>query len=545
MTSRIQQFPPPLLPPAIQGPGDIEPMLAKASEALNQKNAPLALACFRAVMIYCRSAFLRGEVISGDMQRIAWQMMDMAIAARHFIMALSVARQLYIDQAGSEKQKFFAAANWLQLLIKLQHGWRAKKLAKQLQESLPASNQGEINWINIQLADMAMQEGEFAKATKLLSGLNEANLSKHDKEWLWRINSFSYLHMGDYGRGFHFYEHRAEMADPAFPYFKLNLLHDANKKWAGQATGTLLITAEQGLGDVLQFVRFLPALQLPGKPLAKKIIFEVPAPLISLLQQSRILQQGGTDIELLPFDDKPSVNVHPTPIIDHWCLLNSLPFLLQEKIPQPLDEKSMLPFYQPPQSYLTPLIPKDKDFFSRLPSFMRAKKYKVGVVWATSVGGPSGVSRTMALKDFWPLFANNDIMKSVDFYSLQLGLGQKEISAHGMGGFIYDISPAIKDFADSADIVKELDLVIAVDTAILHLAGGLKKHSFVLLPQNHDWRWGRPATKNWHGIKEAGTSFWYPETHVVFRQEKMGDWHTVVNRVGDCLLAFLNKQLHK
>lgn len=532
----IQQFPAPLIPPIIQDKALLTPTLQSASSAMAQKNYPTALAQFRAVMHYAENAFLQNEEIAGDIEKIWWQILSLAINARHYEIALMVSRKLYINalnQQQPDTKKILFGSNWLQVLIKLNRGQQAKLLAKDLLQYLsnqePSANQqSQTKWIYMQLADLAMKENDFATAIAIMKKIDEKKLSPPDVNNFWRIYSFACLKFGDYQTGFHYYEYRAMMADPAYPYFPDNPLHEKNKKWLGQATDNLLITAEQGLGDALQFVRFLPAI----KPYVKKIIFELQPPLISLLQQSPVCH----GVVLMPFGTQPSQQ------IDHWCFLNSLPFLLQEKISPPYNEMAMQPFYQPPQPYLK--IQK-KDFFANMPSVIQRKKYKIGLVWATSVGGPSGEARTMRLIDFAPLLADEKIVKSVDFYAMQLGSAQQEITAQGFSGIIHDLSPAMKNFADSASIIESLDLLITVDTAVVHIAGGLGKKTFVLIPLKHDWRWDKLTKKNWHGIKNATSSFWYPESHVVFCQTADGDWSEVMVAVKSCLLNFLNKHSQK
>lgn len=522
----IQQFPPPLALPHIADAGRIDHLLTTASQAMGD-NHPLALAHFRAVLHYCQKSFLRNEKISGDVEKICWQVLGLAIAARHFPMAMAMARHLYIV-ADNNQKKFDAGCNWLQLLIKLTRPVQAKKLAAHLLLNLlPPDHPQQADWVTIQLADLAMQQHDFPEAIKLLRSLekNQSRLNQIDLGYYWRINSFSYLHHGDYKNGFRFYEHRGEMADPAFPYFPLNPFHEKGKEWPGQQTDVLLISAEQGLGDAMQFVRFLPAI----KHLAKKIILEAQPALQNLLQQS----PACDGITITPFGYIPSRT------IDHWCFLNSLPWLLQEKIAKPLDkssdENSMQQFYQPAKPYLTTtaVAPQVID--------KRNKKYNIGLVWATSVGGPSGAARTMELTDFLPLLTDKKIADQVNFYSLQIGAAQQHIADCGFGSVIRDLSPYLTDFSITAAVVKELDLVIAVDTAILHLAGGLGRKCFVLIPHQHDWRWGKKMLKEWHGIKNASASYWYPDTHAVFRQEKMGDWHKPVMAIQSCLLDFLSR----
>jgi ADP-heptose:LPS heptosyltransferase len=123
-----------------------------------------------------------------------------------------------------------------------------------------------------------------------------------------------------------------------------------------------------------------------------------------------------------------------------------------------------------------------------------------------------------------PLSALRPILNIRDtrFYSLQLGPEAEQITAAGAEKTIIDHTQQIADFADTAALMMELDLIISVDTAVAHLAGALGKPVWTLLPFVPDWRWGL----------DSETTPWYPIMRL-FRQPKLGDWDSVIQRVAD------------
>ena len=112
------------------------------------------------------------------------------------------------------------------------------------------------------------------------------------------------------------------------------------------------------------------------------------------------------------------------------------------------------------------------------------------------------------------------------FFSLQKGAGEDEAANPPAGLPLVNLAPQIADFADTAAIVANLDLVISVDTAVAHLAGAMGKACWILLPDyKTDWRW----------LSGRSDSPWYPDVMRLFRQPRMGDWTTVVAEVGTAL----------
>ena len=253
---------------------------------------------------------------------------------------------------------------------------------------------------------------------------------------------------------------------------------------------TILVTDEQGFGDTLQFCRYLPLLKQRGA----RVIFSVHKVLEPLFQHweaKDVLITHGMEV----------------PAYDYYCSIFDLPHLFGttlETIP------STVPYL--------PILPPDEATF--LPSDGRPK---IGVVWGGSPAHANDTRRSIPLKLFSELFKETHYQ----FYSLNRDMkaGDAELLPQLP---VIDLAPRIKNFADGAKLIGQLDLVITCDTATAHLAGGLGIPVWVMLPFAPDWRWLTDRTDN----------PWYPQARL-FRQPKISDWESTVRFVQDALKAGL------
>ena len=289
---------------------------------------------------------------------------------------------------------------------------------------------------------------------------------------------------GDLQRGFKEYEWRWQIPDA-----KPRDL--AGPAWKGEDLPgkTLLVYAEQGFGDTIQFVRYLPL--LVGR--ADRIVLECQEPLARLFRSSPACQ----DVSVVSRD------VDPLPEYDVHAALLSLPHLTG-----------------------TPLVPAETPYLGspddkpRIAN--RSNGLHVGLVWAGKPSHRNDRNRSLTLADLAPLLE----VSGAHFYSLQFGDPAENVEVLGYSALIADLRPAIKDFADSAALAGSLDLVITADTAPAHLAGALCRPVWTLLPFAPDWRW---QTKR-------NDSPWYP-TMTLFRQTAPRQWEDVVARMADALRA--------
>jgi tetratricopeptide (TPR) repeat protein len=256
---------------------------------------------------------------------------------------------------------------------------------------------------------------------------------------------------------------------------------------------TLLIHAEQGLGDSIHFCRFLPMVIRKGG----KIILEVQGELVRLFKQTEIL----AGIEIVPRESKAGPKVP----FDMHIPLMSLPWLLG-KINPAVDHDVVQPPYIKPNPSLA------EQWKTR---FAPGDKLKIGIAWAGSKTNKNDRHRSITLKSFAPL-----LRVDADFYNLQFGPPAQQIADPPKGMNLIDFTPMIGDFADTAAMVPNLDLIVTVDTAIVHLAGAMSLPVWAFLQFTPDFRW----------LLQGDTSLWYPSVRL-FRQTTFGDYNEVVERV--------------
>ncbi|MDP6595415.1 MAG: tetratricopeptide repeat protein [Candidatus Poribacteria bacterium] len=249
---------------------------------------------------------------------------------------------------------------------------------------------------------------------------------------------------------------------------------------------TLLIYSEQGLGDTIQFVRFLPTLAKMGN----KIAIQCQDQLKTLLQP---LESLSHLVGVFNSTDK-------LPHFDICLPLMSLPYVLG------ISHPDKIPNYVP---YLYP----NQDNCYDLPN---SPNLKVGLVWAGNPSHKNDRYRSIELKQFIPLFKIPDC----EFYSLQVGERVSELRIIDKERSIVDLGEKFADFSDTASALSQLDLLISVDTSVAHLAGAMAKPVWNLLPANPDWRW----------LLDREETPWYP-TMRLFRQKELGQWDDVIEKI--------------
>ena len=291
------------------------------------------------------------------------------------------------------------------------------------------------------------------------------------------------LMAGDYRAGFVEYEWRLELDGGAVSHFSTPM-------WDGAPLDgtTVLLHAEQGYGDTLQFIRFAPLVAARGG----RVILACQEPLRSLLSEV----EGVAETVALD---------GPVPQFEYHAALASLPHILDVN-PENLPAAAA---YVPPSA-----APWQLD----APADVRLK---VGLAWAGSPANKINRRRSCAFEFLRPLLARRDIA----CYGLQVGPASEDISGDDA---IEDLSPRLGDFADTAAAIGGLDLVISIDSAVAHLAGALGHAVWVMLSHGGDWRY----------LREAEDNPWYP-TMRHFRQPAPGDWPSVIAAIEEALDGFI------
>ena len=271
-------------------------------------------------------------------------------------------------------------------------------------------------------------------------------------------------------------------------------------QWQGESLAgkSLAIWTEQGYGDYVQFVRYAPLVKAHG--ISRLTVVCLP-PLKPLLETT-----AGVD-EVI--DDLDSVPVH-----DYWAFPLSIPLQLNtllETIPAALP-------------YLHAVPARLELWRERLP----AASTRVGLVWKGFARHENDRNRSLPRLDLLaPLWS----VPGISFVSLQKGQGEDEARQSPPDRPLIVLGGEIEDFADTAAIVAQLDLVICVDTAVAHVAGALGKPCWVMLPAfDTDWRW----------LRERTDSPWYPGVMRLFRQAESGEWTEVIARVVEALEEWMS-----
>jgi hypothetical protein len=288
----------------------------------------------------------------------------------------------------------------------------------------------------------------------------------------------SYLSQRLFWAGWRYYERRNKKA--------INLPKWDGEKLRGQR---ILLHAEQGLGDTLQFVRYVPLVADRGG----RVVLQAPPGLLRLLASL-------DGIEELVSDDAA---------VDHvscHCPLPSLPAVFRTQL-------STIPRQA---AYLTASTAAIESWSA----CMQGSGLKVGLAWAGDPRHGRDRHRSVSLPMLEPILYT----PGVSFVSLQRGAAAEQIVHLPAGVTLLEIEDRCIDFADTAAAVMALDLVITVDTSIAHLAGALGKPVWILLPFVPDWRW----------LLRREDSPWYP-TARLFRQRSPGAWMEVIMRVAEQL----------
>ena len=260
--------------------------------------------------------------------------------------------------------------------------------------------------------------------------------------------------------------------------------------WGGDAVGkTILVYAEQGLGDVLHFVRYLPLLVAKGA----RVLLICDQALHPLLRG----MDGVTPVQ-------PNVR----PEFDCHVSLLDLPDLFGTQ----LDTiPAAAPYLHAPQQRL-------------LPPALPGCRLRIGIAWAGNPKHNNSRNRDCAVEQFLPLAGRC----GVELFSLQVGEPGAALAACGGDVLITPLGSHLRDMGVTAAVMAELDLIITVDTAAAHLAGALGRPTWMLLPYAPDWRW----------MLDRDDTPWYPSMRL-FRQPQPGDWDSIFAAVGQALDVLL------
>ncbi|TRZ68970.1 MAG: tetratricopeptide repeat protein [Comamonadaceae bacterium] len=323
----------------------------------------------------------------------------------------------------------------------------------------------------------------YDQALALDSGYVEAYWNK----------ALALLQLGRFSEGWVLHESRW-----AKPSFQPIVRHFPQHIWDGSFPingKTVLLHAEQGLGDTLQFVRYVELV----KALGARIVLEAQAPLIPLFDGlfgvGALVKQGD-----------------PLPLFDCHCPLMSLPLAFQTTL-------TSVPNAVP---YLKPSPEKQLFWAEKLGP---TSGLRVGLVWSGDPRHQNDKHRSVALDDLL-----DALPSGFTYVSLQTEIRDSDRQALDDCDRLVHFGPKLKDFSDTAALCALMDVVVCVDTSVAHLSGAMGKPTFLLLPYNPDWRW----------LLERTDSPWYP-TMKLFRQEQLGSWQSALENVSVDLQLMASK----
>jgi len=326
-----------------------------------------------------------------------------------------------------------------------------------------------------------------------LAGLARARLIDPDFAEARFVESMVRLSLGDFAGGWRGYE--ARWGTAAFAPHRRRFTAPL---WLGEAPlagKTILLYAEQGFGDTIQFVRYAPLIAALGG----RVVLEVQPQLKRLLA-------GMPGMAVIAHGE-------PLPAFDLQCPLMSLPLAMRTEL-------ATIPAAVP---YI--VAPGRNAAAAARPAPVRGRR-RIGIAWAGDRLHKNDANRSMRLAALRPLFD----LPQVSFVSLQQEMDDEDAEyLRGSPGLL-EIRAPYADFAETAATIAELDAVISVDTAIAHLAGAMAKPLLLLLPFGADFRW----------LRDRPDTPWYPTARLL-RQREFNDWGSVIEKLRDQISALGNQ----
>lgn len=349
---------------------------------------------------------------------------------------------------------------------------RVEEALSLYRQAIALAPQSAVTWTNLGNALKAM--GQYEDALEAQG--RAVTLAPQYPLAHWNY-AMSLLALGRYSEGWQEYEWGAAAGTRT-------RFSDRLPRWQGESLEgrRLLLRAEQGLGDSLQFLRFAGQLQGRGA----QITLECQPALMPLVSDV-----AGIDRVVPQADDLPADAFG----CDLYLPLMSLPLLLDVTL---ADLPGPAPYLRAPQ--------ERRETWRQV--LGEKQRPRVGLVWAGNPAHRNDHQRSCPLDALAPVLA----LSEIEFVSLQLPSPDQ-----GLPPNLRDITPGIRDFADTAAILENLDLLVAVDTAVVHLAGALGRPAWLLLACDADWRW----------LHECRDSPWYPSL-TLYRQKMPGQWLPVL-----------------
>lgn len=328
---------------------------------------------------------------------------------------------------------------------------------------------------------------EMRRHEQAITSYNKSiDIDPNDADSRWN-KALCELSLGNFDSGWELYEWRWKTES-----FSSTLRNFKEPKWLGRediSGKTIFIYTEQGLGDTIQFCRYVEFL----KELGATVLLEVPRALMNLL------------VELKGVDELISKG-NPIPYFDFHCPLLSLPYALRNTV-------KAIPNKSPYLTIHNQLVQKWKNYFGN-------EGFTIAICWQGNPKAKIDRGRSFTVDSFLPIAE----LENVRLISLQKGFGAEQLEHSKLVNQVEtladDFDSDNRRFLDSAAVMKSVDLVITSDTALTHVAGSLGIETWLPLRYVPDWRW----------LLNGNSSPWYPH-HRLFRQPRAGDWESVFKQM--------------
>ncbi len=339
---------------------------------------------------------------------------------------------------------------------------------------------------------------ELGQLDAALVSLNQAIAIDPDLAAVHLVKSMALLLLGDYDTGWPEYEWRWK--SETSPSFKEKRSFP-QPLWLGResiAGKKVLLYAEQGLGDTIQFCRYAKMVADLGAQVILEVHESLAVPLSDLEGVSHLVTRGST-----------------LPAFDYQCPLLSLPLAFKTTIDSiPSSSK-----------YLVSDAIKVAQWQRKLAGLVDNTQPLIGLAWSGSPMHTKDRNRSIRFAELI-----KHLPRNCQYVALQKEVREVDQAAFESNPYIFNFSSDLKDFSDTAALCECLDLVISVDTSVAHLSGALGKKTWILLPFSPDWRWL---------LNRDDSSPWYPQVKL-YRQKQIGDWNGVLNQISSDLLQAFN-----
>ncbi len=353
-------------------------------------------------------------------------------------------------------------------------------------KALEVNPKGYESYFN--LAYLAMNDNDPQEAVRCYEKALEIN--PDDWEAMYFL-SLAYMQTKNYEKGLEWFESRLCRKSAIVSQEKIypNLMRE-KPVWQGEdlKDKTLFTYYEAGFGDVLMFYRYMPILT----SMCKKVIIKPQTELAALFREN---SYGAEVLEIFDFESELDFDYH-------------IPFL---SVPYVLGYKGEEMFIHHDDGYLKANPAKVKYYKEK---YCNNDKFKIAIKWQGNAHYDK--ERILNVEDFFPLFE----LPNTQFYSCQTLEGSEEFEKIKGKYDVVDLGSTFSSFSDTAGALENMDLVIANDTSLVHLAGAMKKPCMVLLPHVYNWRWHIDLTK----------CDWYDSVRI-YRQDTAGDWKNVFKNV--------------